>query len=90
MSQIETESSYLWNAKLTETRIFRELSIEIDYRELSNWIKELSYSIKELFNSIRELFNSIRSIDRSQFGRAEILVNFTHIFVLQPKLRWLR
>ena len=56
---LSTESNRIapvWNAKLTETRIFRELSIEI---ENSNWIKELSNSIKELFNSIRELFNSI-------------------------------
>ena len=46
----------IWNAKLTETRIFRELS---------NWIKELSNSIKEIFNSISELFNSIRELFNS-------------------------
>ena len=46
----------LWNAKLTETQIFSELS---------NWIKELFNSIRELFNSIRELFNSIRELFNS-------------------------
>ena len=54
--------STIWNAKLTESQIFSELSIEI---ELSNWIKELSNWIKELFNSIRELFNSIRELFNS-------------------------
>ena len=34
---------------LTETQIFRELSI---------WIKDLSNSIKEFVASIREIFNS--------------------------------
>ena len=46
--------SNLWNAKLTETQIFRELSIEIE-SSLSNWITELSNSIRELFNLIRAL-----------------------------------
>ena len=54
------EIQSIWNAKLTETQIFRELSNWI--KELSNWIKELSNWIKELFNSIRELFNSIREL----------------------------
>ena len=64
---------YLWNAKLTETQIFRELSIEIESSlfnwralyliiDLSNSNRELSYSNKELSNTtypIRELFNWI-------------------------------
>ena len=49
----------LWNAKLTETQIFRELSIEIK----SSLIElKSSNSIRELFNSIRELFNSIKEL----------------------------
>ena len=55
----------IWNAKLTETQIFRVLSIEelsILIIELSNLNRQLSNSIKELSNTrypIRELFNWI-------------------------------
>ena len=35
----------VWNAKLTETQIFRELSIEIE---------------SSLINSIREILNSVK------------------------------
>ena len=63
---------FVWNAKLTETPILSELSIEKEsslIRELFNSIKELFNSIRELFssfidlfNSSRELFNSIREL----------------------------
>ena len=49
--------SHVWNAKLTETRIFRELSIEIESSLIE--LKSCLIKIRELFNSIRELFNSI-------------------------------
>ena len=54
---------YVWNAKLTETQIFRELSIEIEssllkYKciiiERTNRIKELSILIRELSISFKD------------------------------------
>ena len=47
------DGSHIWNAKLTETEIFRGIS---------SWIKGLSNSIKELLNLIREHFKSIREL----------------------------
>ena len=46
-----THDLQLWNAKLTETRIFRELSIEIE----SSLIELKGSLIRELLNSIIEL-----------------------------------
>ena len=62
--------SVLWNAKLIETQIFRELSIgiEISLIELKSCLIELKSSliqlnsIIDLFYSIRDLFNSIREL----------------------------
>ena len=57
----------LWNAKLTETQIFRELSIEIESSlfnyKLSILIIELSNSNIELSNSIKELSNTTYPIN---------------------------
>ena len=55
----------LWNAKLTETRIFRELSIEIESSliELKSSLIQLKSSLNKLESSLirlcTELFNSI-------------------------------
>ena len=56
------EAPHLWKANLTETQIFRELSIEIE-RSLFNYIAsiliiELSKSNRELSYSIKELSNT--------------------------------
>ena len=57
---------YLWNAKLTETQIFRELfwieELSNRIKELSNWIKDLLNLIKALLNSIRELLNATKEL----------------------------
>ena len=48
---------WVWNAKLTETRIFRELSIEIESSLIE--VNSSLIQLESLFNSIKELFNSI-------------------------------
>ena len=52
----------VWNAKLTETRIFRELSIELKSSLIE--LKSSLIQLKSSFNSIRELFNSIRELSK--------------------------
>ena len=68
--------SQLWNAKLTETQIFRELSIEIRalylIKELSILIIELSILIIELSNSNRELSNSIKELSNTTYPIREL------------------
>ena len=52
----------LWNAKLTETQIFSELSFEIESSLIqlkSSLIQLESHSLIDLFNSIRELSISV-------------------------------
>ena len=52
---------YVWNAKLTETRILRELSIEIESSliELKSSLIELKSSLFELKSSIMKLESSV-------------------------------
>ena len=52
---------YVWNAKLTETRILRELSIEIESSliELKSSLIELKSSLFELMSSIMKLESSV-------------------------------
>ena len=57
VSPLIFRSQRIWNAKLTETRIFRELSIEIESSLIE--LKSSLIEFKERFNPIRELFNSI-------------------------------
>ena len=51
----------VWNAKLTETRIFRELSIEIENSliELKSSLIELKSSLIQLESSLIQLLSSL-------------------------------
>ena len=52
---------YLWNAKLTETRIFRELSIVIESSliELKSSLIQLKSSLIQLESSVIQLESSL-------------------------------
>ena len=49
-----TETAHVWNAKLTETQIFRELSISIESSliELKNSLIQLKSSLIQLKSSL--------------------------------------
>ena len=53
--------SYIWNAKLTETRVFRELSIEIESSliELKSSLIQLESSLIQLESSLIQLESSV-------------------------------
>ena len=55
----------LWNAKLTETRIFRELSIEIEKLQSSISSIEIESSLIELKSSLIELKSSLIQLESS-------------------------
>ena len=54
------ESFSVWNAKLTETRIFRELSIEIE-----SSLIELKSSLIQLKSSLIQLESSLIQLESS-------------------------
>ena len=58
---------YVWNAKLTETRILRELSIEIESSliELKSSLIELKSSLIELKSSLVQLEGSLIQLESS-------------------------
>ena len=56
----------VWNAKLTETRIFRELSIEIESSliELKSSLIQLKSSLIQLESSLIQLLSSLYVYDK--------------------------
>ena len=61
-SVVATLADRLWNAKLTETRIFRELSIEIE-----SSLIELKSSLIQLKSSLIQLESSLFQLESSLF-----------------------
>ena len=62
----KNKSHLLWNAKLTETRIFRELSIEIESSliELKSSIIQLKSSLIQLETSLIQLLSSLNMYNK--------------------------
>ena len=60
-SKLLNDTCLLWNAKLTETRIFRELSIEIEISliELKSSLIQLKSSLIQLESSLIQLESSL-------------------------------
>ena len=60
---------YVWNAKLIETRILRELSIEIESSliELKRSLIELKRSLIELKSSLIQLESSLIQLESSLY-----------------------
>ena len=67
--QSQIFDAFLWNAKLTETRIFREFSIEIESSliQLKSSLIELKSSLIQLESSLIQLESSLIQLESSLY-----------------------